>query len=711
MSFMNKMGFNPSVIEWIRKMAAVGLLLFPLTSHAQEYPRKEINIEQFIEDFFSQPSEDVNYEDLYESLFQLYTNPLDLNTATREELAATYIPSEIQLNSFFRYREQNGLLLSLYELQAIPDFDLPTIHRLLPFVEVRNNRAGSQPFWQRLIQEPNNYLLLRYNLVLEKKKGFTAADTTSSGEKGSRYLGSPGQVYARFRISHARDFSFGFTLEKDAGEEITWQPGTRRYLSDFISFHGMLENRGRWKKLVAGDYQIQAGQGLLLGAGFVMGKGAETITTTRRNQLGIRPYTSAIESGYFRGGAATYNLGQFDLTGFYSGTRRDATVLGLADTTSNSDSEDYVRSVQATGYHRTAKEVAAKGEIYERVVGSNLGYRSRDNMLQLGATALLSRYSVPLVRKPSDYNQFEFNGRENWNISLNYSYLWQNVNLFGEAARSASGGVGAVSGLIASLSPKVDLTLLYRRYDRNFHSFYGNSFGESTRNINEHGLYWGLRVIPLRKVTLAAYYDQFRFPWLRYRVDAPSKGCGYLLRLAYEPSKTVQLHAQFREEQKEKNQSGGMLPIDFLTTARKRNWVLGADYAAAKVIALQTRVQGSNYRQSNGITYGYALVQDVRVEAGKLRVSGRFALFDTDDYDNRQYVYENDVLYAFSLPAYNERGDRHYLLLQYPLSRHLDFWVRYSRTRLRNSSSISSGLEEIAAPHKTEVKAQVRISF
>ena len=527
--------------QLVRWLMGLCVLLFPLGSAAQEHPRKEINLDEFIQNLFSQPSEDVNYEDLYESLFQLYTNPLDLNAATRDELAATYILSEAQLNAFFAYRAQNGSLLSVYELQAIPYFDLPSIHRLLPFVEVRNPRAGSQPFWQRLVQEPNNYLLVRYGRVLERKKGFSPADTNRRGEVNPRYLGDPGQVYTRFRVSHARDFSFGFTLEKDAGEAVAWQPRTKQYLSDFISFHGMLENRGRWKKLVAGDYQLQAGQGLLLGAGFVMGKGAETITTVRRNQLGIRPYTSAMESGYFRGAAATYALGPFELTGFYSGTRRDAALPEEADTLDGFAGDGYIRSVQGTGYHRTAREIAAKRNIREGMAGSNVTYRNRPNTLQLGATALLNRYSVPLVRKPSDYNGFEFNGRDNWNVSLSYSYLWQNVNLFGEVARSKSGGAGLVSGLIASLTPKVDLTLLYRRYDRHFHSFYGNAFGENTRNGNEHGLYWGLKIIPLRKVTASAYYDQFRFPWLKYRVDAPSKGYEYLFKLAWQPTKTTGL--------------------------------------------------------------------------------------------------------------------------------------------------------------------------
>ncbi|HEX8531682.1 MAG TPA: hypothetical protein VF646_16735, partial [Cytophagales bacterium] len=404
-------------------------------------------------------------------------------------------------------------------------------------------------------------------------------------------------------------------------------------------------------------------------------------------------------------------LGPFDLTSFYSNTRRDAALPEAADTLGDFTDDAYIRSVQATGYHRTARELAAKGNVREGMLGSNVTYRNPANTLQLGATALLNQYSVPLVRKPSAYNGFEFNGRANWNVSLSYSYLWQNVNLFGEGALSKSGGTGLVSGLIASLSPKVDLTLLYRRYDRHFHSFYGNAFGENTRNSNERGLYGGLKVIPLRKVTLSAYYDQFRFPWLTYRVDAPSKGSEYLLKLAWQPTKTTGLYAQFREECKEINQADGKLPIDFLVAARRRNWVLNADYAGGKYLSLQTRVQGSRYRQSNGPTRGYAIMQDVQVTVGKLKLSIRFALFDTEDYDNRQYAYEKDVLYAFSLPAYNGRGTRQYLLLQYPLGRHLDVWLRYARTQLRDSDTLGSGLEEINAPHKSEVKAQVRMSF
>ena len=44
-----------------------------------------------------------------------------------------YILSETQINSLLDYRQKFGKFLSIYEIQAIPDFDLATIRKILPF--------------------------------------------------------------------------------------------------------------------------------------------------------------------------------------------------------------------------------------------------------------------------------------------------------------------------------------------------------------------------------------------------------------------------------------------------------------------------------------------------------------------------------------------------------------------------------------------------
>jgi hypothetical protein len=253
--------------------------------------------------------------------------------------------------------------------------------------------------------------------------------------------------------------------------------------------------------------------------------------------------------------------------------------------------------------------------------------------------------------------------------------------------------------------------MIYRNYSKDFHSQYSNAFGENTRNSNEKGLYWGIKLHPIRKITIAGYYDAFSFPWLKYRVDAPSKGYEYMGRINYKPTKTILLYAQYRQESKEMNQNDNTTPIDFLVSTTRKTYVFNIEYPAAKYIFLKSRVQGSNFRQTNAPTFGYTIAQDVTIDFGRWKASTRFALFDTDDYDNRQYVYEKDVLYAFSIPAYYGRGTRQYVLLQYQISKKLELWARYARTNIRNEKKISSGLEEINKPQRTEVKVQVRYKF
>lgn len=669
---------------------------------AQSPERTEIDLDDFAQQLFATQKDDANFEDLYESLLQLYTHPLDLNSATRDELASAYILSEIQLKSFFDYRQQNGKLLSIYELQAIPNFDLPTIFRLLPFVTVYDNGIASdnRPLWQRMATEPNHVLLLRYDQTLERKKGFLPADTSRDGSLAQRYLGSPGRWYGRYRIQHPGDFSLGLTLEKDAGEQIAWQPAARRYGADFVSYHFMLENKGRWKRVALGDYQLQIGQGLLLAAGFSVGKGAEAVETIRRNQLGIRPYTSVMETGFLRGAATTYRLGKFDLTGFYSYTRRDAS-LAAADSLSDS----FVSSLLLAGYHRTPREISNKGNIGEHITGSDITYRK--GTFEIGSTLLYTLFDTPIQRIPRRYNQFEFSGRENGNLGVHYSYVWQNFNFFGEAARSSSGGKGLVTGIIGSLSPRMSVSLLLRRYDRDFHTFYGNAFGEDSRNINESGIYWGLKINPVRKVTFSAYYDSYRFPWLKYRVDAPSDGFDYMLRLAYQPTKKLLLYAQYREEHKQRNEPDADAPINYITPTVRQQYLFNIDFQANDFVTLRSRVQFSSFAQRT-FTQGYTLIQDMTFTWRKWQLSNRFALFDTDDYDNRQYVFEKDVLYSFAVPAYYRRGIRWYALLNYDMSRRVSLWMRVARTTLTNEDTIGSGLDEISGPQRTDVKVQIR---
>lgn len=106
-----------------------------------------------------------------------------------------------------------------------------------------------------------------------------------------------------------------------------------------------------------------------------------------------------------------------------------------------------------------------------------------------------------------------------------------------------------------------------------------------------------------------------------------------------------------------------------------------------------------------------ALVQDISYDLGKLALSGRYSLFDTDDYDNRQYVYERDVWLAYSMPAYSGIGIRSYILAEYAVNKKLTFWIRYARTRFTDRDEIGSGPDTITGNTKTDIRIQMKVQF
>ncbi len=682
----------------------IGLALASLGSAWAQDQRPEIDLQEFIEAMFQVPDEQVNYDDLYESLYQLYTNPVDLNHTNKNELNSLYALDIRQINSLLDYVEQNYPLLSIYELQVVEGFDRETIERILPFVVVRppGGIQSMGSLWKRITTEPNNYFILRSETTLEQQRGYREQDS-------SRFLGSPYKIYGRFRTSHTDDFSLGLTFEKDAGEAIVWNPDQKQYGFDYYSFHMFLEDKGRFRRIALGDYQMQFGQGLVIGSGFNPGKGAETITTVKRGNSGIRPYTSVLESGFMRGAAFTFDLSRsIEISSFYSRHGQDAAIRVQEDV---DEYLEYVSGIQDIGLHRSHLELANKDQITEQTYGANITYNHRKSRnFQAGVTAIQTGYSLPITKTPNNYNQFEFSGKENQNLGVFSNFNWQNFLFFGEWAISKSGGQAYVAGLMGSLSPKVSMSFSVRNYDKNYHSFYGNAFGEGSRIINEKGMYWGLRVKPIRKVEVSAFYDRFKFPWLRYRTEAPSEGYEYLIKAEYRPKKALKAYFQYREQSKEITVTTDRENISRLVAGVKRSYAGNLDVKLSEVFDIKSRIQYSTYDELSRSS-GVAIIQDIGVNLGRWKLSGRYALFDTDDYENRQYVYEKDVLYAFSIPAYAGVGTRNYLLLQYKPTRKLTLWARYSRYRYNNIESIGSGLNEILGDTKTELKFQVRVRF
>jgi hypothetical protein len=670
------------------------LCLSAIFSFAQEVTEQGMDLQRMTDEMVGYQDEDADYEDLYENLLQTLSTRYDLNQVSGEELKSLHLLTDLQVENFLTYRKEQGFFLDVYELQVIPGFDLTVIARLLPFINVSDPASKiNQSLLRRILSPGHTYVVTRYERTLEKSKG------SSLNPGASPFEGSPDKLYFRIRSAQSGDYSIGLTAEKDAGENLSFKSGRYPRGFDFTSLHFQLQNKGKLKNILIGDFQTQFGQGLVLGGAFGLGKGGESVSTTRKSNLGFLPYTSINETAYQRGVALTVQaFRNIRVSAFYSRAKRDASLS--ADTA-------LITGFRASGLHRSRAELDSRKKITEQNFGLVLHFEQ--NRMDAGVILNALHFSVPVKKDPTLYNQMTFAGDQNLNAGFFLNYRMDNLSLFSEAARSVGGGSAAVAGLLMALHPRLDVTLVYRSYATNFYTFYSNAFSESTQPQNERGIYWGWKYRWSRKYNITGYVDLFTFPWLGFRRYAPSVGSEWLMRANYQPSKKVSVFIQLRTEKKSRNLSDDT-NLYRLGEGTKRNLAINADYGIGENIRLKSRLQYSHYLLNRNETEGLALVQDLTFAAGPFRFTGRHGLFETDNHDNRQYVYESDAWMAYSLPSYSGVGVRNFALIEYKVNKKLTLWARYARIRVLDAE-IGSGPEAIAGNTKNDVKFQARFTF
>lgn len=681
------------------------LLLNTSFLFAQEVPPQqatqvEQKVEERIENLAQTVDEETDFTEITEALRYFAEHPVNLNKTTREELRQLGLLSDVQIENLFTHIEKYGQLLALEELQAVDGFDLNTIYSILPYVSLKSEWMAEKGWFRKAFRNGKHTLILRTQRVLETQKGFLPVPEGSTSQ--SYYLGDPWKYYARYRFIYQRKISFGITAEKDQGEEFF--KGSQQSF-DFYSAHLTVRDLGFIRSLNIGDYQLAYGQGLVAWTGLAFGKTPEAISI-KKNPYGILPYTSVNEFFFKRGAAVSFGKGPFTLDVFYSSKNFDGS---LSDTINN---EETFTSFFESGYHRSPNELDKKNSIKEKFYGSHLQFNKK--RLGLGVTVVKSEFSKVLNPSSSLYNQFYFRGNELTVAGVDYNYLWRNVSLFGEATRSDNGTIAYLNGAMFALDPKVSFSVLNRNYPRNYHSLASNPLRESSNAINEKGTYFGIMIKPGRRFTLTAYYDVFSFPWLRYTVHSPTEGFEYMVQGMYTPNKKLNMYVRYRMQSKPENASGDVTPIDVPVDINQRNYRYDIVSKVSQAFTLHSRVEWVRYHKTDSDPEnGFVILQDVTYKplSAPVSFSLRYALFDTKSYNSRIYAYENDVLYAYSIPSYYYKGQRYYVTLRYKVKKGIDLWVRYAASVYTNRNIIGSGQDEIEGNMKSEIKLQARFEF
>lgn len=673
----------------------VGVFIF--ISHpicfAQE---EETNMEELLlEQLSDELGDDTDVSDILERLSYYLKNPLNLNTATESDLSNLIFLSSQQIENIRHHKQVTGDFISILELQGIMGLSMPIINLLRNFVTVNQGIDLKNISLKQLLANDEQLLMIRYARTLEKQRGYGIED-----QSRSRYLGDPNRYAVRYRWTYDNRIKISVNMKKDAGEPFF--TNKQRYGFDFYSAHVEFNDLNKIvKKVVIGDYALQFGQGVVIWNGVSFGKGI-WIGSVARQGAGLKGYSSLNENNFQRGISAKLGVGRWEWTPFVA-------YNSLSGNVQNTDgAANTITTISLTGLHRTPTELSYRNQIKQLLYGSNISYRYK--RLKIGLTYMGLRFNGSVLKATNVRNIFDFEGKSLHQLGISYQTTYRNYYIFGETGYSFNGGYATFNGIIASLHPTLSLFTTYRNYGRDYHSFYAQSLSEGSMVANESGIYAGVVFHPSRKIEWVNYVDLFRFPWLKFRVDAPSQGTDFLSQLTYSWYKKGKLSVRYRHRLRQENINLPRFNTNILGAINRNQLRFDYQYKLNDSWNIRTRLELALFsKEANARSNGLLLYQDVFWKGfSKLQFNTRVAYFNTTDFDSRIYAFENDVLYASSFPIYYDKGYRAYMNIRWRIARKVDLWGRYALTYYLDRETVGSGLDVSDGNIRSDIKLQIR---
>ena len=631
----------------------------------------------------------LNWENELEELSNRLQEPVNLNSATREQLEQFPFLSDIQIEHLLAYIYIHGQMETIYELQLVEELDRQTIQYLLPFVCIKAINNESSFRWKTMLKDAGRYgkneVLTRLDIPFYKRKGYEHT-----------YLGPSVYNSVKYTFRYRDQLYAGGVAEKDAGEPFAALHN--RYGYDYYSFYLLLQNCGRLKSLAVGNYRLSFGQGLVMSTDYLMGKTIYASSFNNRS-TGIKRHSSTDEYNYFRGVATTVALTKrLSVSAFYSHRNMDGVVT---------DGE--ITSVYKTGLHRSRKEADKKNLLTSQLTGGNVSYQQ--NHIRLGITGVYYVFNRPYEPELTGYSKYNIHGNHFYNLGIDYAYRWRRFSFQGETAIGKQGWA-SLNRLQYSPVQDIQFILIHRFYSYDYWAMYAHSFGEGSTVQNEQGYYVGLETTPFSHWRFFVSFDLFSFPWKKYRINKPSRGTDGLIQATFTPRTNLSMYLKYRYKQKERDLTGSKgtltLPI-FHHQLRYR-----LNYSLNDVFSSRTTLDYNHFHsQDRAATKGYQVTQMISSQLPWTRlfadVQGSY--FCTDDYDSRVYVSEKGLLYTFYTPSFQGRGFRCAVRLRYELNKHWLFITKFGETIYLNRNEIGSGNDLIYGNKKADIQMQLRIKF
>lgn len=612
------------------------------------------------------------------------TEPVQLQRAGLRRIRRDLGLDRLRAIRLLEYRREHGPIRSFYELHYLEGFSRPLVQRI---------REGAQ--LERPEPEPDSLSLkdlegkfrIRWGRILQRRQGY----------KDGSYRGPPSSFMAQLQLEMPGIASIGGNLEKDAGEP--WlDPDSK--LPDAMGGYLELKERGIMERLVVGRMNTSSGGGLLLNdrGGFGQQGGPESGPL-----FTLDPNSGSPDRGGLNGIGGKFGLGNFKAALLYSKASWTARLDSFGEKGA------MLRTLYRNGLHRRSPIARSKGAWERKDWIGHLGWRKEDHVLSTSFHH--GKASHPDAPPRWIRDEFSTRRAEESGVELHYRGRKERAKWSLSLASDRKGHKAASASL--SSRPYDDLWVWaeLRGAESGFDPFWsptarsGRPFISMQFGVDRRiAAGWLLKV---QQQTLHRY-------WPYYQRDGPGTDRSLELELVHNGPEGERLSAEFGYRQRERDHDDGeprsasSKEMEDLQSSFRWDQDLGS--------GLQSRLSlNAKHSFQEGEAPGYVLAHDLIRNWEKLGIKlyWRMAVFDAPNYATSSYLYENDVLYAFSVNPYYRQGWRSYVVLRAELSESLTLEGKIGSWAFRDpeGGSIGSGASAIEGRYRSRTRLQLRGSF
>lgn len=537
------------------------------------------------------------------NLQYLLDNPIDINTATKEDLLNIPLISEFQVNQFIIYRTNiGGQFENLYDIKSIPSWDEELISWIPPLLCISK------------VEEKEGSL---YNYFYGSKINASMVYTYDNIKRNLKILGSPYAITLKTSVSNKNKFEVFLSAQKDKGEQLG---KTISNIMDSYSFSVGIYNAIKNTRFTVGDYRTSWGSGLIISQNFNI-KSYSSFSSINTNR-GITTVKGAVESNFSRGLSAEFSLGKFKTT----------LISALQNMDGKVSDDGFITSFYQTGLHRTEEELFRKSAVKMRMIGISASYSFK--YIDIIASSLYYDWNGLKLRTPRGTSNIEelqnIDKMKNYSLSYVYHPLVKKIILQGELASNSANGFATIHNCQYQNDKIGNINACVRYASPTYWSYYSSSQYYSSNRVNNQ---WGYSIeyqppLKVQNTTLTLFYDKYRS--LRYlgRRSSTDECQTYYLSIRSRIFQNIDINTSLLFQDKYDNGKRIRYKLNGVFSKNNIDYLACFDFNATK------KTPGSDYSFGKMITLGANINNNER-----LKIKTRLSFFNTDGFYNRIFYY------------------------------------------------------------------------